>query len=80
MQQRSAWLGDRDTFGDLLAGCRAMGMNVIARTDPHACWQKVYDAHPDWIRVDANGKPVPAIPLIRATGKPALSARTTSNS
>ncbi len=58
LQQRSAWLGDRDAFGDLLAGCRAMGMNVIARTDAHACWQKVYDAHPDWIRVDASGKPV----------------------
>jgi hypothetical protein len=58
LQQRSAWLGDRDSFGDLLTGCRAMGMNVIARTDAHACWQKVYDAHPDWIRVDANGQPV----------------------
>ena len=58
LQQRSAWLGDRDSFGDLLAGCRAMGMYVIARTDAHACWQKVYDAHPDWIRVDASGQPV----------------------
>jgi hypothetical protein len=58
LQQRSAWLGKGDAFGDLLAGCRAMGMNVIARTDAHACWQKVYDAHPDWIRVDASGKPV----------------------
>ena len=58
LQQRSAWLGDRDSFGDLLAGCRAIGMNVIARTDAHACWQKVFDAHPDWIRVDAGGQPV----------------------
>ena len=51
-------LGDRDAFGDLLAACCKMDMNVIARTDAHACWQKVYDAHPDWIRVDASGKPV----------------------
>ena len=58
LQQRSAWLGGHDTFGDLLAGCRALGMNVVARTDSHACWQKVYDAHPDWIRVDASGQPV----------------------
>ncbi len=58
LQKRSAWLGDRDSFGELMAGCRAMGMNVIARTDSHACWQKVYDAHPDWIRVDASGNPV----------------------
>lgn len=56
LQQRSPWLGDRDTFGDLLAGCRAMSMNVVARTDSHACWQKVCDAHPDWIRVDADGQ------------------------
>ncbi|MGD0156228.1 MAG: beta-galactosidase trimerization domain-containing protein [Terracidiphilus sp.] len=58
LQQRSQWLGDRDAFGDLQAGCRAMGMNIVARTDAHACWQKVYDAHPDWIRVDASGQPV----------------------
>ncbi len=58
LQQRSPWLGDGDAFGHLMAGCRAMGMNVIARTDAHACWQKVYDAHPDWIRVDASGHPV----------------------
>ncbi len=58
LQQRSAWLGNGDAFGDLLAACRKMGMNIIARTDAHACWQKVFDAHPDWIRVDASGKPV----------------------
>jgi hypothetical protein len=58
LQQRSPWLGDRDAFGDLAAGCRAMGMNIVARTDSHACWQKVYDAHPDWIRVDASGQKV----------------------
>jgi hypothetical protein len=58
LQQRSSWLGDRDAFGELVAGCRAMGMNILARTDSHACWQKVYDAHPDWIRVDASGQKV----------------------
>jgi len=63
LQKRSPWLGDRDAFGDLMAGCRALGMNVIARTDSHACWQKVYDAHPDWIRVDAGGQPVRPRPL-----------------
>ena len=79
LQQRSPWLGNHDAFGDLAAGCRAMGMNIVARTDSHACWQKVYDEHPDWIRVDASGKKF-AIPPIRATGKPAHSALTTSNS
>jgi Hypothetical glycosyl hydrolase 6 len=52
----SQWLGDRDCFGDLVAGCRKLGMNVIARTDPHAVHQDVYDAHPDWIAVEANGQ------------------------
>jgi len=52
---RSKWLGNRDTFGDLVKGCRELGMNVVARTDPHAVHQDVYDAHPDWIAVDATG-------------------------
>ena len=39
LQQRSPWLGNGDAFGDLLVACRKMGMNVIARTDAHACWQ-----------------------------------------
>ncbi len=54
---RSAWLGDRDPFGELLAGCRKLGMVVIARTDPHATYDDVQAAHPDWIAVDAAGKP-----------------------
>jgi hypothetical protein len=53
---RSKWLGDMDTFGDIAKGCRALGMNVVARTDPHACHRDVYDAHPDWLAVDENGK------------------------
>jgi hypothetical protein len=55
LHHRSAWMGDTDPFGDLLAGCRRLGMAVIARTDPHAVHQDVYDAHADWIAVDADG-------------------------
>jgi len=54
---RSAWLGDRDPFGDLVAGCRRMGMVVIARTDPHATYDDVKEAHPDWVAVGADGNP-----------------------
>jgi hypothetical protein len=54
---RSAWLGDRDAFGDLVSGCRKLGMVVVARTDPHATYDDVQTAHPDWIAVDAEGKP-----------------------
>jgi hypothetical protein len=56
LHHRSAWLEGRDPFGDLVAGCRKLGMIVVARTDPHAVHQDVYDAHPDWIAVDAKGQ------------------------
>ncbi len=56
LHYRSQWLADTDPFGDLVAGCRKLNMVVIARTDPHAAHQDVYDAHPDWIAVDADGK------------------------
>lgn len=56
MHHRSAWLGDSDPFGYLVRGCRKMGMAVIARTDPHATWENVYQAHPDWIAVDSKGQ------------------------
>ncbi len=54
---RSAWLGDRDVFGELVTGCRKLGMIVIARTDPHATYDDVQAAHPDWIAVGADGRP-----------------------
>jgi len=54
---RSAWLGDRDVLGELVAGCRKLGMVVLARTDPHATYDDVQAAHPDWIAVTADGKP-----------------------
>ena len=54
---RSPWLGERDVFGELVAGCRKLGMVVIARTDPHGTYDDVQAAHPDWIAVDAAGKP-----------------------
>jgi hypothetical protein len=57
LHHRSAWLGDRDPFGELVAGCRKMGVVVVARTDPHAVHQDVYDAHPEWIAASADGRP-----------------------
>ena len=52
---RSRWSGDRDVLGELIAGCRNLGMAVIVRTDPHATYDDVEAAHPDWIAVDAAG-------------------------
>src|SRR5947208_16991930 len=56
LHHRSAWLKDTDPFGDLVTGCRKLGMRILARTDPHAARQDVADAHPDWIAVDARGR------------------------
>lgn len=56
MHHRSAWLGNTDPFGYLFEGCRKMNMSVISRTDPHATWQNVYEAHPDWIAVTVKGE------------------------
>ncbi len=57
LHYRSKFLGNTDPFGEMVKGCRDLGMNVIARTDPHACHQDVYDAHPGAIAVEADGKP-----------------------
>ena len=57
LHHRSAWLGERDLLGEFITGCRKLGMVVIARTDPHATYDDAQAAHPDWIAVDANGKP-----------------------
>jgi hypothetical protein len=57
LHHRSKWLGNRDVFGELVRGCRKLGMVVIARTDPHATYDDAKEAHPDWIATDADGKP-----------------------
>jgi len=56
LHHRSDWLGNSDPFGYLVEGCRKMKMSIIARSDPHAARQNVYDANPDWIAVTANGE------------------------
>ncbi|MEO7962069.1 MAG: alpha-amylase family protein [Ginsengibacter sp.] len=56
LHHRSEWMGDTDPLGYLVKGCRKMNMAVIVRTDPHAARQDVYDAHPDWIAVTADGE------------------------
>jgi hypothetical protein len=54
---RSTWLGDRDVLGELVTGCRKLGMTVLIRTDPHGTYEDAKAAHPDWIAVEANGNP-----------------------
>lgn len=56
LHHRSDYLGNKDLLGYMMEGCRKMNMTVCLRTDPHAARQNVYDAHPDWIAVTADGK------------------------
>ena len=53
---RSAYLENRDSFGDLCRGCRKLGMVVVARVDPHAAHEDIFRAHPDWLQVDEKGE------------------------
>ncbi|RRB15624.1 hypothetical protein EHT87_10765 [Larkinella knui] len=55
LHHRSDFLGNSDTLGNLVEGCKKLGMKIMLRTDPHAARQNVYDAHPDWIAVNADG-------------------------
>jgi hypothetical protein len=57
LHHKSKFLGASDPFGDLTAGCRKLGMNVIARTDPHACTEEAFRAHPEWVARTADAKP-----------------------
>ena len=56
LHHRSAWMGNTDPLGYLVTECRKMNMSVILRTDPHATRQDMYDTHPDYIAVTADGK------------------------
>lgn len=56
LHHRSDFLGNSDPLGYLVEGCRKQGMSIMLRTDPHAARQNVYDAHPDWIAVTADGQ------------------------
>ena len=49
-------MGNTDTLGYLVEGCRKLGMKIMLRTDPHATRQDTFDAHPDWIAVTADGQ------------------------
>lgn len=58
LHHRSAFMKDgADPFGDLVAGCRKLGMVVVARTDPHSVLDDAAKAHPEWLAVDAQGNP-----------------------
>ena len=57
LQYRALGLGDRDLFGDLTRAAREEGLTVLARMDSNRVHEAVFREHPDWIAVDADGKP-----------------------
>ncbi len=56
LHHRSDFMGNDDTLGYLVEGCKKQGMKIMLRTDPHAARQNVFDAHPDWIAVTPDGQ------------------------
>ncbi|AUD04592.1 alpha-amylase family protein [Spirosoma pollinicola] len=56
LHHRSDFMGNANTLGYLVEGCKKQGMKIMLRTDPHAARQEVYDAHPDWIAVTVDGQ------------------------
>jgi hypothetical protein len=78
LHHRSDFLGNADTLGYLVEGCRKQGMSIMLRTDPHAARQNVYDAHPDWIAVRPMDKNAVTGP-IRTCGLPVRWDRITSS-
>lgn len=54
---RAADLASRDIFGDMVQGCRTLGMSVVARVDPHALSAESFQAHPEWVPRTQDGAP-----------------------
>jgi len=57
LQYRALGLGDRDLFGELTRAARDQGLTVVARMDSNRVHEPVFREHPDWIAIDADGKP-----------------------
>ncbi len=55
---RSSYLGTGDSFGEMVRGCRKLGMAVIGRVDPHSINEEAFAAHPEWAARLADGSPM----------------------
>jgi len=55
---RSSYLGTHDSFGEMVRGCRRLGMAVIGRVDPHSINEEAFAAHPEWAARLADGSPM----------------------
>ncbi|MGZ0149100.1 beta-galactosidase [Kribbella sp. WER1] len=57
LQHRAEYLGDRDLYGEIVGLAKEDGLTVLARMDSNRAHQPLYDAHPDWFAIDADGNP-----------------------
>jgi len=57
LQHRPEALGERDLYGELARAAHADGLAVLARMDSNRVHEPFFRAHPDWIALDAAGKP-----------------------
>lgn len=57
LHHRAAKLGDRDLYGDIVRSAREEGLTVLARMDSNRVAADFYEAHPDWICRDLEGRP-----------------------
>ncbi|MDB5735839.1 MAG: Beta-galactosidase trimerization domain protein [Alphaproteobacteria bacterium] len=57
LHYRARDLGNRDMLGEMIKGCRAQGISIIARVDPHAMSEEAFAAHPEWAACTEDGKP-----------------------
>jgi type 1 glutamine amidotransferase len=57
LHTRAPGVDQVDAFGLMVAGCRALGMNVIARVEPGGFREDVFAAHPEWVARQADGTP-----------------------
>jgi len=52
------YMGGRDTLREISTACRAAGIRVIARVDFRGVEESVFQTHPDWFGVMADGQPL----------------------
>lgn len=50
-------LGDGDMLGEMIAGCKSLGMAVVTRIDPHYMRADALAAHPEWACCGPDGRP-----------------------